>query len=298
MSLLGVFFRTRGIVNRFSVVTFRKICFIAGACLMIVNIVGLTMSLRNPNIYSEQCNAFSTADIIFKEREALNQCKRRLEESNEEYSIRLNKVVNQAVAHYWLDAGIDKYHIRVPIWENFILYILSYFHKRLLKYQFFDHTKALERGVGMCGQQACIVVGFLRQEDLDARIVGLDGHTVATVEVEHGEWHILDPDYGVYMSFGLNKIVKSPVVVLPYYQEALKNVPWSMEFKQKHLIEVVKWYGPEGNEIDETGMYNYLCYRYILLEKVAYIGKWLVPIALLISPFSRFKHLRYKRSKA
>ena len=62
------------------------------------------------------------------------------------------------IAHYWRDEGINKYYLRIPFWENYLLYIASYIDpEEYLKYEFYDYRRAIERGVGLCSQQAIIV---------------------------------------------------------------------------------------------------------------------------------------------
>ena len=50
----------------------------------------------------------------------------------------------------------------IPIYENYLLFIASYrYPDEYLKYEFVDYRKAIERGIGLCSQQAIIVSEIL-----------------------------------------------------------------------------------------------------------------------------------------
>ncbi len=129
-----------------------KILFCLGFCLFIINIIGLFISLRNESIYQEK------SGIHLTEKELYHSINKTVMDKKE-YITNLNEAVNQGIAHYWRDAGINKYNLRIPFYENYLLFIASYLDpEEYLKYEFYDYRRAIERGVGSCSQQAIIVM--------------------------------------------------------------------------------------------------------------------------------------------
>ena len=100
-----------------------KSLFCLGLCLFVINIIGLFISLRNESIYKEHTGF--TDDIILSEKELYHRINKAVI-NKKEYILNLNEAVNQGIAHYWRDEGIDKYNIRIPIYENYLLFIASY----------------------------------------------------------------------------------------------------------------------------------------------------------------------------
>ena len=52
-----------------------------------------------------------------------------------------------------------------------------------VSYELSNYRRALERGIGQCGQQAMTVIGFLQEQGFETAFVYLNGHVVATAEV-------------------------------------------------------------------------------------------------------------------
>jgi hypothetical protein len=113
------------------------------------------------------------------------------------------------------DAG---FRLQVPIWENYLLWLAGELRPDYRLYAFADPLKAIERGAGMCDQVSSALTALLRQRDFDARVVQLNGHTVVTVEVDPGVWHVLDADFNVVIPRSIAQIQADPGMVRPYYQ--------------------------------------------------------------------------------
>ncbi|MCK5122943.1 MAG: hypothetical protein KAQ87_02240 [Candidatus Pacebacteria bacterium] len=247
--------------------------FVVGIALLILNIFGFFMSLRNADIYTETEVLFKD-DIIFSHKEVKGGIIRKAHESDREYVFRVNRAVNKGVAHYWKDEGIRKYNLRVPIWENYLLYF-NYFNK---KYEYSNYKKAIERGAGLCSQQAIIVTGILNDNGINAQIIGLDGHIVLTAEVENNIWHIVDPDYGIIMPYDISEIEKNPEIVRLYYQD-IEN-----QYRGDNGIsadEIIKIYGKEGNYICQNGVVGYKGMK-AYDEYLSYIYIWVIPFVIII----------------
>ena len=93
--------------------TFKKIIFLLGIVLLVINIYGLFKSLRNPEIYTEEKTLRNRiSDITIKYPQIKDSLIRKDHESDKDFAIRINKVVNNGFAHYWKEAGITKYNLK------------------------------------------------------------------------------------------------------------------------------------------------------------------------------------------
>ena len=244
------------------------------AILLIVNnFVGIFVNLRNPAIYTDPTNEFPN-DITLTEAQfyqALNQV------SGDRVQIltQINAIVNQGIAHNWHDNDIEKYHLRVPFYENYILFATSFIYPDLfLKYQFVDYRRAVERGVGLCSQEAIVETGILRERGIKADIVGLDGHVVVTAPVDETQnvWWIFDPDYGVVIPNNISQIENNPELVRPYYT--------AKGYTVQKVNDLVTYYGGVGNKVTD-GIIGYSRFRYYY-EYACYIMIWVIPLVLLL----------------
>ena len=245
-----------------------------GAILLIINIAGLFIPLRNPEIYSEEKVGFEN-DITLTNDEAIKLLAEDL--PRKEYIIQANEVVNQSIAHYWDDEGIDKYNLRIPFYKNYILYGMSFVVPSIYqKYEFCNYEKAIERGAGICSQHAIALTNILNRHGIESKIIGLDGHVVSTALVDetNNEWWVLDPDYGIIISEDIETIERNPKIIESYY---LKKYP--METVQ--LLESL--YEEDGNIVYPTGVKNYVdCnWKKISFRKISYIMKWIIPTSLI-----------------
>ena len=79
-----------------------------------------------------------------------------------------------------------------------------------------DTAEALQRGVGLCSQQAMALHGLLKMFGLQSRVLGLDGHVICIVLVDY-RWIVADPDYGVVVPIAIEELEKDPMLAVPYY---------------------------------------------------------------------------------
>jgi glycosyltransferase involved in cell wall biosynthesis len=246
-----------------------------GLCLFLINLAGLFISLRNESIYTED-TGFAN-DIILSEKKFYQKINKPISDKKE-YVIELNQAVNQGIAHYWRDEGIDKYNIRIPFYENYLLFIASYLDpEEYLKYEFVDYRKAIERGLGLCSQQVIIVSEILSEKSIASFIIGLSGHVVLRARVDENgdEWWVLDPDYGIVMPYDINFIENNPEIVRPFYAQA--------GYKPQTIDLLEKIYEREGNVVSrEQGASGYQFKRW-RDEPRFYFFKWAIP-CILITP--------------
>lgn len=201
----------------------KNILFTIGIILLAINIYGFFRTMRNPALYDEEKTLRNRAnDVIIKFPEIKEQVKIKPGESRKDFAIRINTVVNKSMAHYWKDEGLTKYHLRVPIWENYLLYMASFISpKEYSKYEFSRYEKNLERGVGLCSTHSIVVKGLLNENGIEAELLDVSGrHVVLTSKIDDTTNLILDPDYGIAIPYDTTAILKNPEIV----REAYKNM--------------------------------------------------------------------------
>jgi hypothetical protein len=255
---------------------FSKIMLAIGLLLLCINIFGLFKTMRNPEVYSEEKTIRNRLnDISIKYPEILEMLKRRPNENNIDFAVRINKVVNDGFIHYWKAEGIDKYHERVPVWENYLLYAASYINpEKYRMYEFSNYKKNLERGVGLCSTHSTIVKGVLLENGIKAELLDVGGHhVVVRAELNDTATYMLDPDYGIVVPHDTAAITANPELVRAsykdmaelYYPDAVD--PYTTEIlvkifgDRKHVYSVENWF-----------------------ETFSYRAIWIIPILLML-PF-------------
>ncbi len=249
--------------------------FFIGVMLLIVNIGGSFVNLRNPAIYNEDIPRLF--DIELSEQQ-LYEVIEDFDGDRTRYFSKLTSSVNAGIAHYWEDDGIDKYNLRVPFYENYLLYLASFIAPGLyLKYEFADYKKAIERGVGLCSQQSIITADILNEKGIKSNIIGLSGHVVlqAQVNEEKDEWWVLDPHYGVVIPHDISYIEKYPGIIKEYYSDAGYDNATIFG-----LLAVI--YGKEGNVVYEGEGATPYQFKKMLVEKLSYVFIWLIPFFLML----------------
>jgi len=262
----------------FAVVTLLKIflaLFLFGIFLIGINVTGFFIPLRNSDIYKQK-TGFEN-DITLTKDQLYNVINNNNIE-NKQYIIKLNKAVNDGICHYWLDEGINKYNIRIPIYENYLLFIASYIYPETYKkYEYLNYKKAIERGIGLCSQHAIIISEILKEKGIESKIIALNGHVVAMAKVDKktNEWWVIDPDMGVVIENDISYIENEPEIIRDYY--------FKKGFNDKKIDELVEIYGKEGNiVVDSVKDYDLKKYRN---EYTLYVLIWLIPLFFML-PYS------------
>ena len=238
--------------------------FVLGMLIILLNLFGFFIPLRNPAIYQYK----DGDEISLSYKEALTQINKLPTESETDYVYRLNHTVNQAIAHYWLDEGIDTYRMRVPIWENYILWWYSFKNPRVyLRYEFTDYRRALERGIGLCSEHAIILEEVLENNGINAKIIGLSGHVVASAKAD-GKWFILDADYGIVIPNSIEEIEQNPAIAHYYYKDT-----WNPDL-------LTSIYGSKEDNYQFDSAQAYSSQKTVDFEQKSYIYIWLIPLGL------------------
>ena len=147
--------------------------------------------------------------------------------------------------------------------------------RKLQPYEFLNGSKSWERGAGMCGELASIVIYMLDEVGVGSAKAGLAGHVIALAETGDGTNYIVDADYGFVLQGTLDEISRNRV-----HEIELLNASKG----SNHAKSIVEIYGPEGNIIYGDGEREYRPKAY-WFETVSYMLKWLIPVVLLAISF-------------
>ncbi len=239
--------------------------FVLGMILMVFNVTGLFKSLRNEELYSEVTPY--KGDISVRFEEARKSWSRAGNEREQDFAARATMLINKSMAHYWRDEGIQKYHLRVPLWENYILTFTQWITGRK-KYEFRSYQKAIERGVGLCSQPCIALKYLLNANGISADLWDLQQHIVVGATFRDGTEYTLDPDYGYVIPLPFDGLMHHQDLV----REAYKNhdaVYASHVTEHKHTEDIVNMYTQEGNHIYQMKKQ---------FEEFSYYAKWLLPL--------------------
>lgn len=264
--------------------TFKKILFGLGVILLGITVFGLFKSMRNPELYTEK-GTKRLNDITIPYPEIKKDLERKENESDKEFAIRVNKVVNNGFVHYWKEEGITKYNFRVPIWENYMLFAASFIDpEKYSKYEFSNYKKNLERGAGLCSTHSTVVKGVLNDYGIQADLLDIAGHVVVSTKVGDDAF-ILDPDYGIYVPHDIASIEANPEIVRPYYKNMADLYKPGAEDPYTTDI-VVDIYGKEGNHIYTVDNW---------FEYFSYVAIWIIPLFLML-PFAMDLYAKSKKA--
>jgi len=253
---------------------FRFILLLTGLFLLGINIYGLFKCMRNPAVYSEEKTLRNRInDISIQYPEILDLLKRKDNESDVDFGIRINKVVNDGFIHYWKEAGIKKYYMRVPVWENYLLNFASWICPRKYNtYEFTNYKKNLERGVGLCSTHSIIVKGVLRDNGIKAELMDVGGHhVVVRAELNDTATYMLDPDFGIVVPYDTASISANPELVRAAYSSMASL--YYPDAKDPYTPDIL---------VDIFGRKKYIYTVENPFEGFSYWAIWIIPFLLML----------------
>lgn len=216
--------------------------------------------------------------MVLSEEAARNLVQCRPGETDEAYAHRLTLVIADAISHTWPPYLADRFRLRVPIWENYLLWAKGGLVANQTPYIFVDPDKALERGVGHCGQVAVLLTGLLHRAGVKASIVLLDGHGLVSAEVRPGVHQVLDPDFAAVMPFKLQRAQNVLSATRHAYRPGLEHIGFAGIDGWLDRIEAI--YRRPGGRL--ATIEEYLGSDHVHFEWLAYQLKWPLPIALML----------------
>lgn len=248
----------------------RFVFFLLGMILFGINIMGLFLPLRSAAVDHDL--EFPPDKLpVSQVYDVINQSTQPVET----YLETLTGAIHQGMAHYWDLQEAQRYHLQVPFYHNYLLFLAGYVApENYYLYQFVDYHKAIDRGVGLCSQQALVVSEILEERQIDSQVIDLQGHVVVTARVKGREWWILDADKGVVLPVDINQAEKNPSAVRTFYIQA--------GYEETESNRIAALYGMDGNHIYQDT--PYLGEDYRRFERWSYILIWLIP-GLLCLPF-------------
>ncbi|MGV8094567.1 MAG: hypothetical protein AB2L24_22160 [Mangrovibacterium sp.] len=251
-----------------------RIALLAGIILLMINIYGLFKTMRNPALYTEEQTLHNRInDVTIKYPEIKALLKRKTQESNIDFAVRINKVVNDGFAHYWKREGIEKYHLRVPVWENYLLFAASYIcPDRYQTYEFSNYKKNLERGVGLCSTHSTVVKGILLDNGIKAELLDVGGrHVIVRAELNDTATYLLDPDYGIVVPYDTAAVTANPELVrAPYSNMAALYYPDAIDpYTTDFVVEI---FGHRKHVYTIDNRFEYFSYWAI----------WIIPFLLML----------------
>ena len=254
--------------------------------LILLNVIGLFIPLRNPAVYDGipyaskvRVPKYTVAE--FRQRMNRNAA---IDEQYPQYVQRLTQLVYESTVHFWPEADTsDAFNLRVPLYENFLLSLMNKIQHKLGPYEFCRAERAVERAASVCSQSSRILADILLRNRIRSQIIALDGHVIvqARVDREADEWWLLDADYGVVIQHDLQVVANNPEIVINAYQQQGYPVPVANE--------LASIYEPDGNQVIDEKL---ACER----EEHLYLLKWLLPIVGMV-PFLSYLPIWYFQEK-
>lgn len=246
----------------------------AGIALLLLNLAGIAIGLRNPKLAGDP-HVRVPDPLTVGPDEFRNQSRRQAGESDRAFVERATLLVDDSIAQWWGDEKtIDTYAMRVPLRENFVLWSLSWTAPRVYReYEFCSARKAVERGLGLCSQASIVLVTALRENGVDASIVGLSGHVVVRALVAPDRWIIADPDSGVAFDQDLRDLEEAPSIARDAY--LARGIP------ETAATTLSTAFSSEGNVI--VGGVEEFAPTVCSVERAAYVVKWALPSLLAIA---------------
>lgn len=247
-----------------------------GFLLISINIFGLFKEIR-PRIFFEDDMRFQF-DTPKPYIETLKNTKKRINENSDSYANRLTNVISDGVAHInWDRTDPIKYNQLIPVWENYILYIMGKISRipEYERYHYADYKRSLERGIGICGDASMIMSQILHKNKIKNQIVSYKEHVIVEAKTISDKAYIYDADFGVVINHSVDEIKRNPKLI---------EIPYSNKNYTKKEIEDLKniYSGPH---IRWGGVEQFITKKYYF-EHVAYPLKWLFPIILILLPIS------------
>jgi hypothetical protein len=252
-----------------------------GALLLLsVNLYGLTQEIR-PAFFDVDDLRFPQVTFLTFEH-TMSNIQRLPDEGEVDYATRITHLIAGRIAHIHWNEETDssRFNQRVPVWENYILFLMGEFSgiPEYQKYHFIDYKRSLKRGIGICGDASMIASQLLSKAGIKNKIVSFPKHVVVAVELKSGEEIVIDADYGVVVPIAIEKIQQQPLQTEKYYAEAGYDKAESGGIALIYQDPSQQW----------NGVKHFVTKKYYF-EYIAYFLKWFIPFILLLFAIFMFK---------
>ncbi len=130
--------------------------FVLGVFLFFLDSMRFFYPLRNDEINNKKLRFPN--DIQLTAEESFKRIDDAKNLPDKQYAIEINNIVHNGIAHSWSDEKKYDYRIQIPIFRNYIIYLLSKLKPSIYdKYEFCDYRRAIQRGIGLCSQHALAI---------------------------------------------------------------------------------------------------------------------------------------------
>jgi hypothetical protein len=248
----------------------RVFTIILAIALLCLNFYGLTQSLRPENLVPQHLR-FKEFDITISPLLFKTNVERQSEETDKQYASRLTHVIASGLAHvHWEKYDPEKFNQRVPIWENYILYLMSIVTNipEYKRYHYANPYRSIERGIGICGDASMIMSQMLDKNGIENKIVTVPGHVMVEAMID-GKAALYDPDYGVVLNHSADALHTNPNYLNQLY------ISQGFELADENFL---KNSFTQGYRFWD-GASHFITKKYYF-EKLAYLLKWLIPLIL------------------
>lgn len=251
-------------VSNVFIVISKYLSLLVGVGLIMINIVGLFINY--PSIPERNALGPDMRTITIKS-EDLDMLSH---ETERDYMVRVSHLIDGHIVHFW--APFSEYS-KIDIFDNYLLYILSYFErfKKFRNYEFARDDLALKRGYGYCSQTSRVAYSAFKRNGIVTRIYANKYHVLVVAYDNNGNEYIVDPTYGIVIPFPLQELYENINLIKKYYSgtDGKMNVNLLSAYKIGF-----KEYFSESYYEDRKN-----------LEDFFYFFKWAIPAILLILSF-------------
>ena len=173
-------------------------------------------------------------------------------ETVEEYLPRITELISNRMLR------INPTQTKPTVFENWILWLYS---NKKGYYEWSETSRAVRLGGGFCSQHAIVLNNLLRKQDIDSRILALQGHVVNEVLV-NGEWKVYDSDYNITFGTTLQDLENNPSKVYQAYlnsdatEETAKNFEEAFATAEDNFrYKKTRSYREEKHYIEAASLY-------------------------------------------
>jgi hypothetical protein len=252
---------------------------VIGVAILLLNLYGLTQSLRPQNIDANQLR-FGNVDVTLSAQEYKSGILRGPIESDYEYANRLTTVIAAGTAHiHWEDYDPALFNQLIPAWENWILYLMGHVSgiPEFQRYHFVNIEKSIERGIGICGDVSMLMTQLLERNNIEASLITFPGHVLVSAQID-GRDRLFDPDFGVSLPYSAEEVGRNLSSATEFYTRAGYTANDKQFFLNSFSKPFRKWDGPK----------EFITNKYYF-EKASYWAIWIIPFILIMFSLKRRK---------
>jgi hypothetical protein len=231
-----------------------------GILIMVSNFIGIFIftTIRNDNSH-----LIEPSEKNISEKQFWNNAYRKSSEPVKAYVDRLTGLVSDRMIL------VDSKFTKPTFYENWILWIYSQY---MGKYEWTDTKKAVRLGGGFCSQHAIVFNNILREQNIESRILGLNGHVLNEVLIDR-KWRVYDPDFNVIFEESIKVLEDNSDKVYQAYRRAGRTHEESKYLEKIFASHEDNWHFRTSKD--------YAIKTYII-ETGSFYFIWIIPAMLIM----------------